>query len=63
MSALQKGSHIATPPVRTSPLVNYAMQGLRRCWMPEMGRYSYRFCFDVESNEWIPESNAFYALK
>ena len=48
----------------TSRLVSYAMQGLRRCWMPDIGRYSHRFRFDVPgpSNESIPESDAFYTL-
>jgi len=47
-----------------SLLVSYAMQGLRRCWMPELGRYSHRFRFDVPEpcNESIPESDAFYTL-
>jgi hypothetical protein len=47
-----------------SLLVSYAMHGLRRCWMPELGRYSHRFRFDVPErrNESIPESDAFYTL-
>jgi hypothetical protein len=40
------------------------MQGLRRCGMPDVGRYSHRFRFDVSErpNESIPESDAFYRL-
>jgi hypothetical protein len=49
---------------RLSPLVSYALQGLRRCWMPDIGRYSHRYRFDVQEqpNESIPESDAFYTL-
>jgi hypothetical protein len=45
-------------------LVSYAIDGLRRCWMPSLGRYSYRFRFDVlePCNESRPESDAFYTL-
>jgi hypothetical protein len=48
----------------TSRLVSYALEGLGRCWMPELGRYSHRFRFDVPgpANESIPESDAFYTL-
>ena len=47
-----------------SPLVSYAIEGLRRCWMAPLGRYSYRFRFDVPElcNESLPESDAFYTL-
>jgi hypothetical protein len=47
-----------------SPLVCYALQGLRRCWMPDVGRFSHRFRFDVPApvNEPMPESDAFYTL-
>jgi hypothetical protein len=52
----------ASPP--TSRLVSYALQGLRRCWMPDLRRYSHRFRFDVPgpSNEAMPERDAFYTL-
>ena len=47
-----------------SPLVSYALRGLRRCWMPEYGRYSHRCRLDgvTPENESIPESDAFYTL-
>lgn len=47
-----------------SRLVSYALEGLQRCWMPGLGRYSHRFRFDVSepANESIPESDAFYTL-
>jgi hypothetical protein len=52
----------ASPPA--SPLVSYTMQGLRRCWMSDLGRYSHRFRFDVPepANDSILESDAFYTL-
>jgi hypothetical protein len=51
--------HSPTP----SPLVAYALDGLRQCWMPELGRYSHRYCFDTEApNESVPPSDIFYTL-
>jgi hypothetical protein len=49
---------------RTSVLTSYALQGLQRCWMPDFGRYSHRYRFNVPgpTNESIPESDAFYTL-
>jgi hypothetical protein len=49
---------------RSSLLASYALQGLQRCWMPDLGRYSHRFRFDVPgpANESIPDSDAFYTL-
>ena len=50
-------------PQTPSPLVDYALDGLRRCWMPETGRYSHRYRFDIEpANESIPASDIFYTL-
>lgn len=47
-----------------SPLIRYALQGLRRCWMPERGRYSHRYRLDgtLPANKSVPESDAFYTL-
>jgi len=46
-----------------SPLVAYALGGLRRCWMTTEGRYSHRYRFDREQpNESIPQSDIFYTL-
>lgn len=46
-----------------SPLVAYALEGLRRCWMPEHGRYSQRYRFDRDPpNETVPSSDIFYTL-
>jgi hypothetical protein len=48
----------------TSPLVSYAIDGLRRCWMPDLSRYSHRFRFDAQPphNQSLAESDAFYTL-
>jgi hypothetical protein len=58
---LSAGGTTANSP---NPLVSYAIEGLRRCWMPALGRYSYRFLFVVPEpcNESRPESDAFYTL-
>ena len=47
-----------------SPLVSYALQGLHHCWMPERGRFSYRYRFDAagQANESLPELDTFYTL-
>ena len=31
---------------QNSPLVNYALGGLRRCWIPELGRWSHIYHLD-----------------
>src|SRR5690349_11703073 len=57
-----EGSTAASAPM--SPLISYAMQGLRRCWISELERYSHRFRFDAPEprNQSIAESDAFYTL-
>jgi hypothetical protein len=49
---------------RNSPLVNYALAGLRRCWIPEHGRWSHIYHLDGRdlSNESLPASDVFYTL-
>jgi hypothetical protein len=49
---------------QNSPLVNYALSGLRRCWLPEHGRWSHIFHLDGRdpSNESLPPSDVFYTL-
>ena len=54
-----------TRPQPESALVSYALRGLRRCWMPERGRYSHIYRLDAPPetvNEAVPESDAFYTL-
>jgi hypothetical protein len=47
-----------------SPLVNYALGGLQRCWMPEHGRWSHIYHLDGRErpNESVPPSDVFYTL-
>jgi hypothetical protein len=47
-----------------SPLVNYALKGLQRCWLPRHGRWSYIYHLDgrQEVNESLPPSDVFYTL-
>lgn len=47
-----------------SPLTRYGLAGLRRCWMPEHGRWSHKFHLDGRSvpNELIPHSDLYYSL-
>jgi hypothetical protein len=47
-----------------SPLVNYALKGLERCWLPSYGRWSHIYHLDdrPEPNESLPQSDVFYTL-
>jgi hypothetical protein len=49
---------------QNSPLVNYALGGLRRCWIPEFGRWSHIYHLDGRdrSNESVAPSDVFYTL-
>ena len=47
-----------------SPLVEYALKGLDRCWLPEFGRWSHIYHLDKQNqpNESMPPSDVFYTL-
>ena len=47
-----------------SPLVDYALRGLDRCWLPEFGRWSHIYHLDDRkpANELVPPSDVFYTL-
>jgi hypothetical protein len=47
-----------------SPLIDYALSGLRRCWMPQHGRWSHIYHLDgrAQPNESVPQSDVFYTL-
>lgn len=47
-----------------SPLVDYALRGLDRCWLPEFGRWSHIYHLDGrrQPNESVPPSDVFYTL-
>ena len=49
---------------KNSPLVDYALKGLERCWLPEYGRWSHIYHLDGrdQPNESLPESDVFYSL-
>jgi hypothetical protein len=49
---------------QNSPLVNYALKGLERCWLPEHRRWSHIYHLDGRSspNESVPSSDVFYTL-
>lgn len=51
-------------PSQNSPLVNYALKGLERCWLPEHRRWSHIYHLDGRSppNESVPHSDVFYTL-
>jgi hypothetical protein len=47
-----------------SPLSLYALSGLRRCWMPDLGRWSHKYHLDgrPHPNESVPHSDLYYSL-
>src|SRR5579871_2110762 len=47
-----------------SPLIDYALQGLERCWLPEFERWSHIYHLDRRENpnESVPYSDVFYSL-
>src|SRR5271168_4455072 len=51
----------ANPPSRLSA---YGLAGLRRCWMPEAGRWSHKYHLDGRAppNESVPPSDLYYSL-
>jgi hypothetical protein len=50
--------------LRNSPLVNYALAGLQKCWLPEHGRWSHIYHLDGcdRPNESLPRSDVFSTL-
>lgn len=56
--------HASRPSSVHSPLVDFALNGLRRCWMPELGRWSHIYHLDGRSqpNQSVPPSDVFYTL-
>jgi hypothetical protein len=53
-----------SPPPLTSPLVNYALNGLQNCWLPDHGRWSHIYHLDGRNppNESLAQSDVFYTL-
>jgi hypothetical protein len=54
----------ASGPLQNSHLVNYALSGLQKCWLPEHGRWSHIYHLDGRSspNESLRHSDVFYTL-
>ena len=54
----------ANVPSPNSPLVNYALSGLERCWLPRERRWSHIYHLDgrASPNESLPHSDVFYTL-
>jgi hypothetical protein len=52
------------PPSENSPLIDFALKGLERCWLPELGRWSHIYHLDGRrrANESLPHSDVFYTL-
>ena len=47
-----------------TPLIDFALKGLEKCWMPSEGRWSHIYHLDGrdEPNKSVPESDVFYTL-
>ena len=52
------------PSSKNSPLVDYVLKGLERCWVPEHSRWSHIYHLDNRQppNKSLPHSDAFYTL-
>jgi len=50
--------------VENSPLIDFALRGLQRCWMPAHQRWSHIYHLDgrAEPNQSVPHSDVFYTL-
>ena len=71
--SIKNGPNFAVRPVmpvvanmsrKNSQLVNYALTGLHRCWLPEHGRWSHIYHLDgrASPNESVAHSDVFYTL-
>src|SRR6185437_7323132 len=47
-----------------SPLIDFALRGLDRCWLPDLGRWSHIYHLDgrAQPNDSIPASDVFYTI-
>jgi hypothetical protein len=50
--------------LENSPLIDYALKGLERCWLPDHGRWSHAYHLDgrQQPNQSNPSSDVFYTL-
>jgi hypothetical protein len=51
-------------PSTNSPLINYTLLGLEKCWLPQFSRWSHIYHLDGrdQPNESVPHSDVFYTL-
>jgi len=51
-------------PAMNSPLVDFSLRGLERCWQPQYGRWSHIYHLDGRdpANESVPYSDVFYTI-
>jgi hypothetical protein len=62
---VNKPAHLgASQSLSRPPLIDYALSGLRRCWLPSHGRWSHIYHLDGRDspNESVPHSDVFYTL-
>ncbi|HWW46416.1 MAG TPA: hypothetical protein VNZ94_01090 [Xanthobacteraceae bacterium] len=61
---LSRNQSLSADGASNSPLIEYALAGLDRCWLPDHGRWSHIYHLDGRSapNESIPQSDVFYSL-
>jgi hypothetical protein len=52
------------PPRANAPLIDFALKGLEKCWLPNQGRWSHIYHLDRrdQPNQSVPESDVFYTL-
>src|SRR5580700_8019319 len=65
LSALKTSKLMKYQPTRpNAPLIEYALEGLEKCWLPREGRWSHIHHLDGRDrpNESVPESDVFYTL-
>lgn len=58
------GQRCSENPGCNSPLIDYALSGLRQCWMPDYDRWSHIYHLDgrPQPNESVPHSDVFCTL-
>jgi hypothetical protein len=52
------------PPIANSPLIDFALKGLEKCWLPQEERWSHIYHLDGrdQPNEAFPNKDIFYTL-
>src|SRR5215475_2780974 len=57
-------THASKKTDECSPLISFVLRGLKSCWMPDVGRWSFIYHLDGRNNpnEALPERDVFYTL-